>query len=55
MFELLMEQGAVRRNGSGHPRIHPKRVEADKDYTGEPIKEKSALQILSSQSGIRAR
>ncbi|MEL6225220.1 MAG: transposase [Cyanobacteria bacterium J06627_8] len=55
MFESLMEQGAVRRNGSGHPRIHPKRVEADKGYTGEPIKEKSALQILSSQSGIRAR
>ena len=39
MFESVMEQGAVKCNGSGRPRIRPKRVAADKGYTGEPIRD----------------
>ena len=33
-----MEQGAVKRKGPGRPRLRPKRVAADKGYTGKPIR-----------------
>lgn len=39
MFEPLMEQGAVKREGPGRPRIRPNRVVGDKGYTGEPIRD----------------
>lgn len=38
MFELLMEQGAVKRPGRGRPRVRPERVAADKGYTGRRIR-----------------
>jgi transposase len=34
VFERLLEQGAVRRAGRGRPRLRPRRVVADKGYTG---------------------
>jgi transposase len=34
VFESLLEQGAVRRQGRGRPRVRPKRIVGDKAYTG---------------------
>lgn len=36
MLQSLMEQGAVKHSGRGRPRIRPKRIAADKGYTGRP-------------------
>ena len=33
VFEQLMEQGAVKRPGSGRPKLRPKRVVGDKGYS----------------------
>jgi len=38
MFEALMTQGAVKREGPGRPRLRPERVAGDKGYTGQPIR-----------------
>ena len=37
-FEVLMEQGAVKRVGRGRPRIRPKRVLGDKGYSSRKIR-----------------
>ena len=34
MFAPLMQAGAVKRSGRGRPRVRPRRVVADKGYTG---------------------
>jgi len=38
VFESLMEQGAIKRAGSGRPRIRPNRVVADKGYSSGKIR-----------------
>ena len=38
VFEQLMEQGAVKREGSGRPRIRPHRVSGDKGYSSRKIR-----------------
>lgn len=38
VFEQLMEQGAVKREGSGRPRLRPKRVVGDKGYSSRKIR-----------------
>lgn len=38
VFEQLMEQGAVKRTGSGRPRLRPKRVVGDKGYSSHKIR-----------------
>lgn len=37
-FEMLMEQGAVKRVGRGRPRLRPKRVLGDKGYSSRKIR-----------------
>jgi transposase len=37
-FEVLMEQGAVKRVGRGRPRVRPKRVLGDKAYSSRKIR-----------------
>ncbi len=37
-FEALMEQGAVKREGRGRPKLRPKRVVADKGYNSGKIR-----------------
>ena len=38
VFEQLMEQGAVKRNGRGRPRRRPRRVVGDKGYSSRKIR-----------------
>lgn len=38
MFETLMEQGAVAREGCGRPRLRPRRVVGDKGYSSRKIR-----------------
>lgn len=38
MFEPLMQQAAEERTGRGRPRLRPRRVVGDKEYTGQPIR-----------------
>lgn len=38
VFEQLMEQGAVKRDGAGRPRLRPKRVSGDKGYSSGKIR-----------------
>ena len=38
VFEQLMEQGAVKRDGPGRPRLRPKRVSGDKGYSSGKIR-----------------
>lgn len=38
-FEVLMEQGAVKRVGRGRPRLRPKRVLGDKGYDSRKIRD----------------
>lgn len=38
VFEQLMEQGSVKRVGSGRPRLRPKRVVGDKGYSSRKIR-----------------
>jgi len=38
VFEQLMEQGCVKRVGSGRPRLRPKRVVGDKGYSSRKIR-----------------
>ena len=38
LFEPLMEQGAVKRSGSGRPRIRPRRVSGDKGFSSNKIR-----------------
>ena len=38
MFEKLMEQGAVKRDGVGRPRLRPRRVVGDKGYSSGKIR-----------------
>jgi transposase len=38
VFEALMEQGAVKREGRGRPKLRPKRVVADKGYNSGKIR-----------------
>jgi transposase len=38
VFETLMEQGAVKRDGAGRPRLRPKRVSGDKGYSSGKIR-----------------
>jgi transposase len=38
VFEVLMEQGAVKRKGRGRPRLRPKRVVGDKGYSSRAIR-----------------
>jgi transposase len=38
VFEALMEQGAIRRQGRGRPRIRPRRVVGDKGYSSKRIR-----------------
>lgn len=38
VFESLMEQGSVKRSGSGRPRLRPKRVVGDKGYSSGTIR-----------------
>ncbi len=37
-FEVLMEQGAVKRAGRGRPKLRPKRVLGDKGYSSRKIR-----------------
>jgi transposase len=37
-FEVLMEQGAVKRVGRGRPRLRPKRILGDKGYSSRKIR-----------------
>ena len=37
-LEALMEQGAVKRVGRGHPKLRPKRVLGDKGYSSRKIR-----------------
>jgi len=37
-FEVLMEQGAVKRVGRGRPKLRPKRVLGDKGYSSRKIR-----------------
>jgi transposase len=37
-FEVLMEQGAVKRSGRGRPKLRPKRVLGDKAYSSRKIR-----------------
>lgn len=39
VFEPLMEQGAVKRVGRGHPRLRPERVLGDKAYSSRKIRQ----------------
>lgn len=38
VFEQLMEQGAIKRQGSGRPRLRPRRVGGDKGYSSGKIR-----------------
>ncbi len=38
LFEALMEQGSVKREGAGRPRIRPGRVSGDKGYSSRKIR-----------------
>lgn len=38
VFEQLMEQGCVKRNGPGRPRVRPHRVSGDKGYSSRKIR-----------------
>lgn len=38
VFEQLMAQGAVKRSGTGRPRLRPKRVGGDKGYSSSKIR-----------------
>jgi transposase len=38
VFETLMEQGAIKRPGSGRPRLRPRRVAGDKGYSSVKIR-----------------
>ncbi len=38
VFEALMEQGAVKGVGRGHPRVRPLRVLADKAYSSRKVR-----------------
>lgn len=38
MFELLLAQGAVKRPGTGRPRLRPHRVVGDKGYSSGAIR-----------------
>ncbi|NET38843.1 MAG: IS5 family transposase [Cyanothece sp. SIO1E1] len=38
VFEQLMEQGAVKREGAGRPRLRPRRVSGDKGYSSIKIR-----------------
>lgn len=38
VFEQLMEQGAVKREGPGRPRLRPRRVSGDKGYSSGKIR-----------------
>jgi transposase len=38
-LEPLMEQGAVKRIGSGRPRLRPKRIAGDKAYSSREIRQ----------------
>jgi hypothetical protein len=38
VFEQLMEQGTVKRAGSGRPRLRPRRVVGDKGYSSGTIR-----------------
>jgi transposase len=38
VFETLIEQGAIKRSGSGRPRLRPKRVSGDKGYSSRRIR-----------------
>jgi hypothetical protein len=38
-FEVLMEQGAVKRAGRGRPKLRPKRVLGDKAYSSRKIRQ----------------
>ena len=38
-FEVLMEQGAIKRIGRGRPRLRPKRVLGDKAYSSRKIRQ----------------
>lgn len=37
-FERLMEQGAVKRAGRGHPKVRPHRISGDKSYSSGEIR-----------------
>jgi transposase len=39
VFEILMQQGAVKRPGRGRPRLRPKRVVGDKGYSAGRIRQ----------------
>jgi transposase len=38
VFVPLLEQGAVRRPGPGHPRVRPDRLSGDKGYSSDQIR-----------------
>jgi transposase len=38
-FRELMRQGAVKRRGSGRPRLRPRTIVGDKGYTGRPVRD----------------
>ena len=38
MFVPLLDQGAVRRPGPGHPRVRPDRISGDKGYSSDEIR-----------------
>lgn len=38
VFESLMQQGSVKRSGSGRPRLRPRRVVGDKGYSSGKIR-----------------
>jgi hypothetical protein len=38
-FRELMRRGAVKRRGSGRPRLRPRTVVGDKGYTGRPVRD----------------
>ncbi len=47
-FEVLMEQGAVKRAGRGRPKLRPKRVLGDKAYSSVATRyEKRAVNFLA--------
>jgi transposase len=38
-FRELMRQGAVKRRGSGRPKLRPRTVVGDRGYTGKPVRD----------------
>jgi transposase len=46
-FETLMQQGAIKRAGSGRPRLRPKRIAGDKAYS------RGGIHHYLRQKGIR--